>query len=239
TSTASRSPTRSIRRPGRSCAPTTSRRGCPTWASAPSPSGRSRRSSARPSTTACDAGSRATSAARPAAPSSTTCRLICSSSGREPSKLMADAPALHRALIDALVSRRAIKDLRVEAAFRAIPRHLFLPDVPLAEAYRNEAIPTKLADGEAISSSSQPEMMAIMLEQLALEPGLSVLEIGAGTGYNAALMAHIVGESGAVVTMDVDADLVHGARAHLAAAGLERVRVVLGDGGLGDPDGAP
>src|SRR5262245_32118183 len=152
---------------------------------------------------------------------------------------MADAPALHRALIDALVSRRAIKDLRVEAAFRAIPRHLFLPDVPLAEAYRNEAIPTKLADGEAISTSSQPEMMAIMLEQLALEPGLSVLEIGAGTGYNAALMAHIVGETGAVVTMDVDADLVNGARAHLAAAGLERVSVVLGDGGLGYPDGAP
>jgi protein-L-isoaspartate(D-aspartate) O-methyltransferase len=152
---------------------------------------------------------------------------------------MADAPALHRALIDALVRRQAIKGPRVEAAFRAIPRHLFLPDVPLAEAYRNEAIPTKLADGEAISSSSQPEMMAIMLEQLALEPGLRVLEIGAGTGYNAALMAHIVGETGAVVTMDVDADLVNGARAHLAAAGLERVRVVLGDGGLGYPDGAP
>src|SRR5262245_64792458 len=100
---------------------------------------------------------------------------------------MADAPTLHRALIDALVSRHGIKDPRAEAAFRAIPRHLFLPDVPLAEAYRNEAIPTKLADGEAISSSSQPEMMAIMLEQLALEPGLRVLEIGAGTGYNAAL----------------------------------------------------
>src|SRR5262249_60822696 len=58
-------------------------------------------------------------------------------------------------------------------------------------------------------------------------------------GYTGALMGHIVGESGAVATMDLDADLVHGARAHLAAAELERVRVVLGDGGLGDPDGAP
>ena len=152
---------------------------------------------------------------------------------------MADAPALHRALIDALVSRGVIKDPQVEAAFRAIPRHLFLPDMPFAEAYRNEAIPTKLVDGEAVSSSSQPEMMAIMLEQLALEPGLRVLEIGAGTGYNAALMAHVVGETGAVVTMDFDADLVDGARSHLAAAGLDRVRVVLGDGGLGHPDGAP
>src|SRR5881409_4429624 len=135
---------------------------------------------------------------------------------------MVGAFALHRALIDALVRRNAIKDSRVEAAFRAIPRHLFLPDVPLAEVYRNEAIPTKTIDGEAVSSSSQPEIMATMLEQLALEPGLRVLEIGAGTGYNAALMAHVVGEKGAVVTMDFDADLVDDARAHLAAAGLDR-----------------
>src|SRR5689334_12849024 len=152
---------------------------------------------------------------------------------------MADAPALHRALIDALVRRQAIKGPRVEAAFRAIPRHLFLPDVPLAEAYRNEAIPTKLADGEAISSSSQPEMMAIMLEQLALEPGLRVLEIGAGTGYNAALMAHIVGEMGQVVTVDIDEDLVEDAREHLRATGFEQVQVVCADGGYGYPELAP
>ena len=152
---------------------------------------------------------------------------------------MADAPALHRALIDALVSRGAIKDSRVETAFRAIPRHLFLPRLPLEEVYRDQAIPTKIVDGEAVSSSSQPEIMATMLEQLGLEPGLRVLEIGAGTGYNAALMAHVVGETGMVTTMDVDADLVDCARAHLAAAGLDRIRVVLGDGGLGYPDGAP
>ena len=152
---------------------------------------------------------------------------------------MADASALHRALIDALVRRGSITDGRVEAAFRAVPRHLFLPDVPLADVYRDQAIPTKTVDGEAVSSSSQPEIMATMLEQLGLEPGLRVLEIGAGTGYNAALMAHIVGASGAVVTVDIDQDLVDGARAHLAAAGFGSVRVVLGDGGLGHPDGAP
>src|SRR2546430_16537819 len=152
---------------------------------------------------------------------------------------MADAPALHRALIDALVSRGAIKDSRVETAFRAIPRHLFLPRLPLEEVYRDQAIPTKIVDGEAVSSASRAELMATMLERLGLEPGLRVLEIGAGTGYNAALMAHVVGETGMVTTMDVDADLVDGARAHLAAAGLDRIRVVLGDGGLGYPDGAP
>jgi protein-L-isoaspartate(D-aspartate) O-methyltransferase len=66
-----------------------------------------------------------------------------------------------------------------------------------------------------------------------------VLEIGAGTGYNAALMSHIVGPTGQVVTMDIDEDLVAGAREHLAAAGFDAVRVVLGDGGLGYPEAAP
>src|SRR5438132_1369508 len=135
---------------------------------------------------------------------------------------MADAPALHRALVDALVRRRAITDSRVEAAFRAVPRHLFLPRVPLEEVYRDQAIPTKTIDGEAVSSSSQPEIMATMLEQLGLEPGLRVLEIGAGTGYNAALMAHVVGETGTLTSMDIDDDIVDGARAHLDAAGQDR-----------------
>src|SRR3989442_13842516 len=152
---------------------------------------------------------------------------------------MADAPALHRALVDALVRRGAITDSRVEAAFRAVPRHLFLPRVPLEEVYRDQAIPTKTINGEAVSSSSQPEIMATMLEQLGLAPGHRVLEVGAGTGYNAALMAHLVGAGGEVTTIDLDEDTVDGARAHLASAGFDRVRVVLGDGALGYPDAAP
>ena len=152
---------------------------------------------------------------------------------------MADAATLHGALVDGLVSRRCITDPRVEAAFRAVPRHLFLPSLAPEEAYRNVAIPTKFVDGEAVSSSSQPEIMATMLEQLGLEPGHRVLELGAGTGYNAALMAHLVGDSGAVTTIDLDEDVVDGARAHLASAGFDRVRVALGDGALGYPDAAP
>ena len=126
----------------------------------------------------------------------------------------------------------------MEAAFRAVPRHLFLPGVPVEEAYRDDAIPTKMADGRAISSSSQPAIMAIMLEQLAVQPGQCVLEIGAGTGYNAALLSHLVGPAGQVVTIDIDDDIVGAARAHLAAAGIENVRVVQADGGQGyAPDG--
>ena len=152
---------------------------------------------------------------------------------------MADAATVHGALVDGLVSRRCITDPRVEAAFRAVPRHLFLPSLAPEEAYRNVAIPTKFVDGEAVSSSSQPEIMATMLEQLGLEPGHRVLELGAGTGYNAALMAHLVGDSGEVTTIDLDEDVVDGARAHLASAGFDRVRVALGDGALGYPDAAP
>jgi protein-L-isoaspartate(D-aspartate) O-methyltransferase len=81
--------------------------------------------------------------------------------------------------------------------------------------------------------------MAIMLEQLGLASGHRVLEIGTGSGYNAALIAQIVGDSGSVVTIDVEADLADQARASLAAAGLAGVTVVCGDGMDGVPGHAP
>lgn len=151
---------------------------------------------------------------------------------------MADPLLLHQALVDKLRSEGHIQSLAVEAAFRAVPRHLFLPGVALEEVYRDQYIVTKWVNGEAFSSSSQPMIMAIMLEQLGLEPGQRVLEIGAGTGYNAALMAHIVGDAGQVVTVDIDEDITERARSHLVAAGYGSVRVIRGDGGLGHP-GAP
>ena len=150
-----------------------------------------------------------------------------------------DANAQQQTLVTLLKEGGCLADSRIEAAFRAVPRHLFLPDVALELVYADEAIPTKWQDGQVISSSSQPTMMAIMLEQLALQPGNRVLEIGAGTGYNAALMAHIVGAEGHVVTVDIDEDVVVAARAHLAAAGASTVRVVHGDGAQGFADAAP
>ncbi len=81
--------------------------------------------------------------------------------------------------------------------------------------------------------------MAYMLEQLELQPGQNVLEIGAGTGYNAALMAHMVGDTGHVVTIDIDEDIVLAAQAHLQAAGWPQVQVICADGSTGYPDLAP
>src|SRR5262245_11528671 len=96
-----------------------------------------------------------------------------------------------------------------------------------------------MPDGEVVSSSSQPAIMAIMLEQLDVWPGQRVLEIGAGTGYNAALLAHLVGDTGRVTAVDIDDDIVADALAHLAAAGVTGVRVVCGDGWAGVAEDAP
>jgi protein-L-isoaspartate(D-aspartate) O-methyltransferase len=128
----------------------------------------------------------------------------------------------------------------VADALRTVPRHLFLPGVPAGLAYSDEAVVTKRDDeGKPLSSSSQPALMALMLAQLALAPGQRVLEIGAGTGYNAALISHIVGPSGAVTSIDIDQDTVEGARAHLAAAGYPDVTVLCRDGAEGAAEYAP
>jgi protein-L-isoaspartate(D-aspartate) O-methyltransferase len=142
-------------------------------------------------------------------------------------------------LVQALKAQGCLRSTAVEDAFLEVPRHTFLPEVPIQDVYTDRSFPTKHREGMPISSSSQPAIMAIMLEQLALQRGERVLEIGAGTGFNAALMAHIVGKDGQVVTMDIDEDLVLSARQHLAAAGLAGVEVVCGDGGFGHRAGAP
>ena len=147
---------------------------------------------------------------------------------------------LRERLVAEVLQTSGIRDERIAAALRDVPRHLFLPHLPPEEAYLDDAIVTKRdAEGQPISSSSQPAIMAIMLDQLDLAPGQRVLEIGAGTGYNAALIRHIVGPSGTVVSVDIESDLVERAREHLASAGYPDVTVVAADGAEGYPPGAP
>jgi protein-L-isoaspartate(D-aspartate) O-methyltransferase len=117
---------------------------------------------------------------------------------------------------------------------------VFVPEVAPADAYRDEAFVIKCGtDGIPVSSSSQPAMMAIMLDQLGLRPGHRVLEIGTGSGYNAAVMAAVVGPRGKVISIDIDPELVTRAKASLAAAGYDSVTVMCADGGFGDPVDAP
>ncbi|MCA2214784.1 protein-L-isoaspartate O-methyltransferase family protein [Jidongwangia harbinensis] len=132
-------------------------------------------------------------------------------------------------------------------AFATVPREAFVADgfqrrdgtwvVPgdpdfLPTVYTDEVLVTKVDGRIPVSSSSQPSLMAIMLESLDVRPGARVLEIGAGTGYNAALLASL----GAVVTsVDVQEDVADRARAALARTGISGVRVVHGDGYAGAP----
>ncbi|MFI6376686.1 methyltransferase domain-containing protein [Streptomyces sp. NPDC050546] len=145
-------------------------------------------------------------------------------------------------------------------AFAAVPRHLFVPyyyvgvaggyerrwgespDPRARErwvrgAYEDTPLATRLRDGELLSSSSQPSLMADMLAALCVRDGNAVLEVGAGTGYNAALLAHRLGDD-KVTTVDLDPEITESARRHLAAAGYHPV-VVTGDGARGVPERAP
>jgi protein-L-isoaspartate(D-aspartate) O-methyltransferase len=147
---------------------------------------------------------------------------------------------LRERLATRVVAANRIGSERVAAALHAVPRHLFLPDLRPELAYHDDAIVTKRdASGQPVSSSSQPAIMAIMLDQLDLAPGQRVLEIGAGTGYNAALISHIVAPSGQVTSVDIDGELAEAAREHLASAGYSDVTVACADGAEGYPEHAP
>ncbi|WP_435210674.1 methyltransferase domain-containing protein [Streptomyces sp. bgisy034] len=145
--------------------------------------------------------------------------------------------------------------------FDAVPRHLFVPyyyvgvvggyerrwgqspDPAARErwvrgAYADTPLATRLRDGELLSSSSQPSLMAMMLVALELAEGHRVLEIGAGTGYNAALLARRLGDDDLVTTVDLEPEITESARGHLAAAGYHPA-VVTGDGARGVPQRAP
>jgi protein-L-isoaspartate(D-aspartate) O-methyltransferase len=149
------------------------------------------------------------------------------------------AGTLRAALTDLLIAQDAIHDERVAAAFRTVPRHLFVPLVPLEIAYTDDVVLMKRDEsGVAISSVSQPTVVALMLEQADIRPGHRVLEIGSG-GYNAALLSELVGPDGEVTTIDIDEDVTTRARQSLDAAGYPEVRVLRTDGEFGGPDGAP
>lgn len=147
---------------------------------------------------------------------------------------------LNEHLVDALVADDWLRSPHVEAAFRSVLRHHFLPSTPLEDVYSGNAIVTlRGPDGMATSSSSDPRIMARMLEQLEVQAGHQVLEIGAGTGYNAALLSRLSGEDGRVTTVDIDPMVTAAAADHLRRAGHSEVDVITGDGWAGVPSTAP
>ncbi|RKN32327.1 methyltransferase, FxLD system [Micromonospora musae] len=143
-------------------------------------------------------------------------------------------------LVDQLLADGRITSPAVERAFRRVPRHLFAPDdVSIDATYADDVIITKRGpDGRATSSISAPWLQAMMLHAARLRPGARVLEIGSG-GYNAALIAEVVGPHGNVTSIDIDPDVTAQARAALDSTGYPHVQVATADAETGRPAAAP
>ena len=159
-----------------------------------------------------------------------------------------DAQERHAAFVARLREGTRVPDA-IHDALARVPRHHFLPGQPLDQVYADDAVVTHDEGGVPTSSSSQPSLMARMLDQLDVRTGDRVLEVGAGTGYNAALLAEL---GAAVTSVELQPEVAEAAREHLEAAGIAVVRagaaetpdvppgsvwVVTGDGAA--PPGGP
>lgn len=142
-----------------------------------------------------------------------------------------DVDRQRRQMVDRQLRARGIKDVRVLRAMQTVPRHRFVPESLSAMAYADTPLP--IGHGQTIS---QPYIVALMSEVLAVKPGERILEIGTGSGYQAAILA----EMGAVVfTIEIVRPLANQAKTNLQAQGYDSVRIKIGDGYLGWPKAAP
>ncbi|MCM8760864.1 MAG: protein-L-isoaspartate(D-aspartate) O-methyltransferase, partial [Candidatus Omnitrophica bacterium] len=129
------------------------------------------------------------------------------------------------------IASRGVSDPRVLAAMRKVERHLFVPSALLNVAYSDEPLP--IGYGQTIS---QPFIVAYMTEAARIKPGDKVLEIGTGSGYQAAILAEMLAE---VYTIELVEPLATQARTRLNSLGYKNIEVKCGDGYKGWPDKAP
>jgi protein-L-isoaspartate(D-aspartate) O-methyltransferase len=139
---------------------------------------------------------------------------------------------LRKLLVEGL--KDFVPDEKVLRAMLRVPRHRFVPEYEQRAAYMDR--PLEIGHGQTISA---PHMVAIMCEILELAEGHKVLEIGAGSGYNAAVMAELVGKSGHIYTVERLEPLVNFAKKNLKETGYDNVTVLLENGSLGYPRYAP
>jgi protein-L-isoaspartate(D-aspartate) O-methyltransferase len=139
--------------------------------------------------------------------------------------------SLRLGMVDSQLRARGVGDERVLAAMARVPRHEFAPPRHLPEAYEDHPLP--IGEGQTIS---QPYMVALMLDALALKPSDRVLEVGTGSGYVTALLAELAAQ---VFSIERHAVLAESARDLLARMGYSSVRVMVGDGSRGFAQAAP
>ena len=149
-----------------------------------------------------------------------------------PSEIRSDRFAAERQnMVDSQLRARGIRDQRVLDAMARVPRHDFVEERYREQAYEDHPIP--IAEGQTVS---QPYIVALMLETLLLEPSSKVLEIGTGSGYQAAVLAELAAE---VYSVERHPQLARAAEAALVRHGYTNVRVILGEGSHGLPALAP
>jgi len=151
--------------------------------------------------------------------------------GQAGSETPAGAQVAREAMVREQIEGRGIADPLTLKAMRTVPRHEFVPDHLAEEAYADHPLP--IGHHQTIS---QPYVVAFMTEALGLEGGERVLEIGTGSGYQAAVLAEIAGE---VYTIEIVEPLGEEARERLARLGYDNVHVRVGDGYAGWPEAAP
>lgn len=142
-----------------------------------------------------------------------------------------DLKRLRERMVREQIEARGVQDQRVLAAMRKVPRHLFVQEAMTSHAYRDDALP--IGSGQTIS---QPYIVALMSELLEVEPGMTVLEIGTGSGYQAAVLAEMGCE---VFTVERQRTLYSKARERLLEMRYFKVRCKLDDGTMGWPEEAP
>jgi protein-L-isoaspartate(D-aspartate) O-methyltransferase len=139
--------------------------------------------------------------------------------------------AARHQMVEQQIAKRGVRSPRVLKVMEEVPRHLFVPPAGVRAAYTDEPLP--IGEGQTIS---QPFMVAAMAEALLLEPDDRVLEVGAGSGYQAAVLSRL---AKSVIAIEAQATLAASACERLAALGFTNVQLELGDGSLGWSAGAP
>jgi protein-L-isoaspartate(D-aspartate) O-methyltransferase len=157
--------------------------------------------------------------------------LLGSGIGRDYKLKSMDLSEARERMVATQIAARGVTDSRVLAAMREVPRHLFVPEAVGRDAYDDRPLP--IGEGQTIS---QPYMVAAMSAALAPTPTDRVLEVGTGSGYQAAILARL---ARSVVTIERHPSLAARAERTLSALGILNVRVVLGDGSKGYPADAP
>ncbi len=151
--------------------------------------------------------------------------------GASDSSLKKDFEAMRAKMVESQIKARGVKDPRVLSALLKVERHRFVPEKYLDSAYSDQPLP--IGEGQTIS---QPYVVALMTELLDLKGNEKVLEIGTGSGYQAAILAELAEE---VYTIEIIEPLASRAREKLSELGYRNVRVKTGDGYLGWPEAAP